>query len=206
VGPEEPFHRARPALAIVFCTVLALLGGCSGPDVATRPAAPPTPVESGPPPEVLTAPVIGPGDAVPLPVGEPVLTVTGRIALTNDTAVLRLDQATLDRLGLVLVSVYEPWVKQNMQFQGVWLADLIKLTRPDGNARTVHLTALDDYQIDLTMADVTAGGILLATRTGSGGPIAVEDGGPTRIVFVSGTPAGSSADQWIWSLASIDVR
>jgi len=206
VGPEMPFHRARPALAIVLCTVLALLGACSGPDVVARPAAPPTPVEAGPPPEVLSAPMIAPGDAVPLPAGAPVLTVTGRIALTNDAAVLLLDQATLDRLGMVLVTVYEPWVKQNMQFQGVWLADLIKLTRPDGDARTIHLTALDDYQIDLTMADAMAGGILLATRTGSGGPIAVEDGGPTRVVFIRGTPAGSSADQWIWSLANIDVR
>ena len=77
---------------------------------------------------------------------------------------------------------------------------------PTRGAQTIHFTALDDYQIDLSLADVRAGGILLATRTGDGGPIPIEDGGPTRIVFVGGVPAGASADQWIWNLAMIDVR
>ena len=193
-------------MAVVACVFLAVTSACSSGELATRPAAPPTPAESIPAPTVLSASTIAAGERVPAPEGTPVLTVTGKIAATNGAGGLRLDAATLDRLGLMQMTVYEPWVKTDLQFRGVWLADLIKLAQPDGSAQTVHLTALDDYQIDLSMTDVMAGGVLLATKTGDGSPIAVEDGGPTRIVFTSGTPSGSSADQWIWSLASIDVR
>jgi hypothetical protein len=196
----------RTAVAVVVCGLLTVTAACGADEVATRSAAPPTPAESTPAPVVLGASTIVPGEQVPAPEGTPVLTVTGKIAATNGSGGLRLDAATLDRLGVTAVSVYEPWVKADVLFQGVWLADLIKLARPDGSAQTVHLTALDDYQIDLSMADVMAGGVLLATKTGGGAAIAVEDGGPTRIVFTSGTPSGSSADQWIWSLAAIDVR
>lgn len=196
----------RIAVAFVVCAFLAVTAACGADQTATRPAAPPTPAESTPAPAVLSAATIRPGEAVPAPAGTPDLTLTGKIAATNGAGGLRFDTATLDRLGLTQVSVYEPWVKSDLEFQGVWLADLIKLAQPDGAAETVHLTALDDYQIDLSMADVMAGGILLATKTGDGSPIAVEDGGPTRVVFLSGTPAGSSADQWIWSLATIDLR
>ena len=77
---------------------------------------------------------------------------------------------------------------------------------PDPAAQTVHVTALDDYQVDLSIADVRAGGVLLATRDGEGRAIPLEDGGPTRIVFAANVPAGASADQWIWSLSTIDVR
>ena len=41
------------------------------------------------------------------------------------------------------------------------------------------------------MDEIKAGGILLATKTGTGEPIPIEDGGPLRIVFVGGVPVGS---------------
>jgi hypothetical protein len=34
----------------------------------------------------------------------------------------------------------------------------------------------------------------------------VADGGPTRIVFAKGVKSGANADQWIWSLKTIEVR
>ena len=60
--------------------------------------------------------------------------------------------------------------------------------------------------MSLSLADVRAGGILLATGDGSGAHIPIADGGPTRIVFLKGLPAGANADQWVWSLKTIDVR
>jgi hypothetical protein len=196
----------RTVVGVALCGFLAVTAACGGNEVVSRPAAPPTPAAATPAPTVIAASTIVPGEQVPAPAGTAVLTVTGKVAAANGSGGLRFDMATLDRLGMTKVSVYEPWVKADMLFQGVWLADLIKLAQPDGGAHTVHLTALDDYQIDLSMADVMAGGVLLATKTGDGAAIAVEDGGPTRVVFTSGTPSGSSADQWIWSLATIDVR
>jgi hypothetical protein len=196
-----PRRFARAAAAALLAAVAA--AACA--------TSPPVPAESAPASvdpavAVLEPAQLGPEEPVPAPTGATVLTVTGLIGSTNGGRVLRLDQATLDRLGRVRVTVYEPWVRQTLGFQGVWLADLLALARPDPTARTVHVTALDDYQVDLSVADVRAGGILLATRDGAGNPIRVEDGGPTRIVFVGGVPSGASADQWIWSLSTIDLR
>jgi hypothetical protein len=119
---------------------------------------------------------------------------------------LHLDVDTIDAVGLRQVSLYEPWVKKTTSFQGVWLADLLKVAGVPPSAAVVHLTALDDYKVDLTMADVAAGGIFLATKTGDGRSIPISDGGPTRIVFVGDVPSGRSADQWIWSLQTLDVQ
>jgi len=198
----------RVALALGLGTVLAVLPAC-GTDSATSaaPASPASPeIVPTPAPAILAPPTVAPGDTLAAPKGDTVLTLTGKIGSKNAAGTLSLDPALLDEFGLVRVSVWEPWIKQDMQFQGVWLADVLKVAQTDGSAKTLHLTALDDYQIDLSIADVMAGGIMLATKTGDGAAIPIEDGGPTRIVFVSGNLSGTSADQWIWSLSTIDVR
>jgi hypothetical protein len=196
-------HGRLVRAALTAAALAALATGCvTSPSVPTE-AAPPS---VDPAPAVLAPAVLHVDQAVPAPTAAPVLTVTGLIGTTNGGDALSFDAATLDQLGRVRITVYEPWVKQTLAFQGVWLADLLKLARPDPAAQSVHITALDDYQVDLPLADIMAGGVLLATLDGDGGPIRVEDGGPTRIVFAAGVASGDSADQWIWSLSTIDVR
>jgi hypothetical protein len=178
----------------------ALATGCAAQPVeAPGPAAQPSVA-------VIAPPRPASGEGVPAPVGDPVLTFTGRIGSTNVARALVLDAAGLDRLGVLKVGAYEPWVKKNLEFQGVWLADVLTMARAAPGARTLHVTALDDYQIDLTTAAVRAGDIFLATKRGDGTPIPVEEGGPTRIVFTGVGAADVSADLWIWSLKTIDVR
>ena len=55
------------------------------------------------------------------------------------------------------------------------------------------------------MADVRAGGIMLASGDGEGAALPIDHGGPTRIVFMDGAQAGVNPDHWIWSLKTIDV-
>jgi hypothetical protein len=196
--------RAIRGLSVLGAAAL-LLAGCgddgTGDDAAVAPTASPS-IESTP----LGQPSLRPGQPIPTPGTTPVLTLTGKIGVTNAGEALHLDVATIDAVGLRQVSLYEPWVKKTASFQGVWLADLLKVAGVPQSAGVVHLTALDDYKVDLTMADVAAGGILLATKTGDGRPIPISDGGPTRIVFVGDVPSGRSADQWIWSLQTLDVQ
>jgi len=204
MGSAAAPGRRRSARTAVVAAALAALAGCASsaqdPAVAASAAVDPAPV-------VLTTPVLTPDQPVPTPQDPPVLRITGRIGTTNGAGdALSLDPATLDQLGRLRVTVYEPWVKQTLDFQGVWLADLLRLARADPAASSVHITALDDYQVDLPLSEIMAGGVLLATRDGAGQPIRIEDGGPTRIVFTGGVPSGVSPDQWIWSLSTIDVR
>ena len=48
--------------------------------------------------------------------------------------------------------------------------------------------------------------IFLATRTGDGAALPIEEGGPTRIVFADGLADRFSPDMWIWNIETIEVR
>jgi hypothetical protein len=185
--------------AVVVATAIGLAaGGCAHPSpvAAARSAA-----------VVVTTPAPrAPDERLPAPAGDPVLTITGRVDRTNVDHALRLDEHGLDALGRIRIELYEPWVKQRMSFQGVWLADVLDAAGIDRDANGLHLTALDNYQVDLSIAEVREGGVLLATRNGDGGAIPIADGGPIRIVFADGVESGANANQWIWSLTTIDVR
>lgn len=178
---------------VVAVVALLTLVGCAGDG---------QPEDTASAPVVLRAATLQPGQALPAPTGPPLLTVTG---VTTADGTVALHRSTLDRLTQVELRAYEPWLKRTMTFRGVWLADALAVTGAT-DPRSVRITALDDYTVELTGADLRSGGILLATGDGTGGALPVDDGGPTRIVFQDGTRAGENADQWIWSLRTIDTR
>ena len=193
VGSRAP--AVRVALVVVATAVVAL--GCG----SAEPVAPAAPALS-----VVKAPDADASAVPDAPQGQPLLMITGRIAATNGDGTLSLDHAQLDRLGLLAISVDDPWARQRIDVQGVWLRDLVALARPDTGATSLHLTALDDYQIDLSLADVRTHSIFLATRTGDGAALPVEEGGPTRVVFTDDLAARFSPDLWIWNIQTIEVR
>ncbi len=200
-GPSTSGRRPRLLPALGVAAVLALTAACAGtPDGAAAGG-----VDTAPGTLVRAATLL-PGQAVPAPTGKVVLTLTGLVSAPNRGASIVLDQGALDRLGLVQVALYEPWIKKEATFQGVWLIDLLEVAGVPAAASTLALTALDDYRIEVPMADVRAGGILVALRTGDGSAIPVADGGPTRIVYLPDVPAGANMDRWIWSLKSIEIR
>lgn len=199
---SRPLSRWRPVLGVV--AVLALGAACGG---TAAPAATGVGAASDRSPStVVRAATLLPGQPVPAPKGKTVLTITGLVATKNTGSSISLDQTAIDRLGQVQVTVYEPWIRAETTFRGVWLADLLKVAAAAPATASLRITALDDYRVELTTADLRAGGILLATEAGDGSAIAVADGGPTRIVFVKGIGAGANADQWIWSLKTIEIR
>jgi hypothetical protein len=149
------------------------------------------------------------GESIPAPQGETVLTLTGAIGTTNSGAELRLDLETLEQFGLVQFTVVDPWQNRSTTFAGVLLADLLKYAGVAPTATTLHLVALDDYQANITLADIRKWPILLATRADGGRP-SIADGGPTRIVFpYQAFPQIDTSiynPQWVWSLKTIDVQ
>lgn len=169
-----------------------LLAGCGG-DPAGGPAATSGPV-------LLRDASLRPGDPMPSATGAALLTVS-----TGGTAV-PFDRGALDRLSQVEVRTYEPWVKQDLVFRGVWLSDVLAVAGATPTS-WVRVVALDDYAVTFTVAEVTAAGdLLLATGDGTGTAIPVDEGGPTRIVFPPDSTVGADPDRWIWSLRTVDVR
>jgi hypothetical protein len=186
---------------VVALVALGLIAACGSATEAAPEKA--TPAELG---TTLTAATLTSGQDVPVPRSAEVFRVTGKITRGNGNDGLALDLDTLERLGLTQLRVFEPWVKQDLDFRGVWLDDLLAVAGVAPGAATVHLIAHDDYVVDVPLAEVRTGGLLIATRAGDGSAIPVDNGGPTRLVFADGAEAGANPDRWIWSLKAIDIR
>jgi hypothetical protein len=186
-------YTSRMFRHLVMGTVVAavlLVAGC-GTDTTTAERGPATTAESA---TTLT---------LPPPTGAAVLTFTGKVG--NGQAVV-LDQAGVDSLSRTELTVTDPFHNKRIGYRGVWLADLVQAVGVDVSARDLHMTALDDYVVVIPMSDLRAGGIFLAVKLLDGSAIPVAEGGPTRVVFRDGTAAGNNSEQWIWSLATIEVR
>jgi len=178
---------------------------------------------SGPAYETVGVGVLHAGSAVPPPVGDVILEIDGKIASKNGpgtsiadrtaskdrSGTLLLDVQTLEQVGLIRYSVDDPWLKRDVSYTGVLLSDLVAMTQPAPAATTLHLVALDDYEVDIALADVERWPIMLATRL-DGKPMAVANGGPTRIVFPYGLVTGIDElkykDLWMWNIKTLTFR
>jgi hypothetical protein len=190
----------RHGAAVVLLALAAACGSSAGTQAA------PEPTVSTFAAKIISAATLRPGQSVPAPAGKPVFTMTGKISTANSEGALVFDQRALEQLGVRQVHLYEPWTKENLDFRGVWLQDLVAVAGVPADATGLHIVALDSYSVDLSMADIRAGGIMVATRQGDGTVIPIDEGGPTRIVFMDGVTAGANPDQWVWSIKTIDVR
>lgn len=181
---------------LLLCTFGLMLGlaGCS-PQVA--PAL-----------TYIIPPSINPGDPIPPPSGEVILTISGDVSVTNVDDTLQLDMPTLERLGLVKYSLVDPYSNEDAVFTGVLMSDLVKVLGITDSSKVLHLVALDDYQVDLTMAQTELWPIILATRNNDE-YITVDNSGPTRIIFPYDVypelDPGEHVVDWIWSVSSIRV-
>jgi hypothetical protein len=149
--------------------------------------------------------IVGSGPiAVPATVA---LTITGRLSGANSGAGLALDVASIERMGLVRYTVRDPWLGKDLEFTGVLVSDLLRISGAAADAQTLHVTALDDYVVDISIADAQRWPIMLATQMG-GVPMSIEDKGPTRIVFPADPTidALKYKDLWVWQIKTIEVR
>ena len=141
---------------------------------------------------------------VPAPSGKPVLTIAGAVSNPNDGNAVEFDLSTLDAMATVTTDMYEPFVHKTITFTGIPMVDLLARAGISPAGTRVRLHALDDYNVELTVADLSDPRILLATKAGNA-RIPVADGGPIRLVFPDGSKVGKNKDLWIWSIDSITV-
>ena len=70
-----------------------------------------------------------PGNTIPAPTGDVVLTIDGKISQTNSGDTLQFDMATLERLGVVQYKVDDPFAKKTILYAGVLLSQVLKIGR-----------------------------------------------------------------------------
>ncbi len=138
---------------------------------------------------------------------EIILTVTGEIAAPGaEGRKMAYDLSDLAELGSTTIKTTTIWTEGLQTFEGVELATLLKtLGVTEGVIKAI---ALNDYAVEIPVADAVSGGPILAYKR-NGQFMSVRDKGPLWVIF----PYDSSAQfrtevtysQSIWQLAKIEI-
>src|SRR5690348_16036927 len=90
-------------------------------------------------------------EALPMPESPAILVVSGGISVTNQDGKAVLDLALLKSLPQVSITTETPWTNGEVRFDGVWMRDL--LTRLGAQGKKVVASGIDEYRIEIPMAD-----------------------------------------------------
>ncbi|NTW39521.1 MAG: molybdopterin-dependent oxidoreductase [Cellulomonadaceae bacterium] len=115
---------------------------------------------------------------------------------------VRLSIDQLEQMRTVEATIYEPFLKRDVTFQGVELPELLMLTGMPDDLDVLHTVALNEYEVDIPADAAMDDAAILATRA-DGELIPIDQGGPTRVVLTSDHPDVRDESLWIWSIATI---
>lgn len=153
--------------------------------------------------------VVGASTAVslPVPTGEVLLTVEGRIGRTSDGERAHFDRALLEGLGLKTIVTTNPFVEGVHRYDGVLLSDV--LDRVGATGTVLVAKALDGYSIDIPIADARAYPVLLAMKR-DGATMGIRQKGPIWIVYpLDQHPELRTENvsvRSVWQLTTLTVR
>ena len=146
---------------------------------------------------------------LPAPEGRTVLTVAGDIAVTNAADEARFDMKMLDALPQHRLTMETPWTDGAVAFEGVLLRDLLDRVGAAEGATMLRASALNDYTVEIPVADAAAHDVLLA-HSMNGQRMTVRDKGPVWVIYPLGDEPElrnqETHSKMIWQLARLVVR
>lgn len=155
----------------------------------------------------LSGPLPASETPLPMPSGEVVLTVSGRIDATNSGDLAVLDVAALEAMGPVNFETTTIWTDGVQTFRGVPLATLMERLGAEGEM--ISASALNDYTVEIPLTDAVEGGPIVAFEQ-NGKQLSVRDKGPLWIVYPYDSRTDYQAEviyaRSIWQLARIEVK
>ncbi len=141
------------------------------------------------------------------PKGPIILTVSGKIAHRNGPDGARYDAAMLDALPKRTTTANTPWYPQKTQFDGPLGAALLDQVGASGTV--LKVTALNDYAVEIPVADFRKWPVILAT-TINGKPISVREKGPIFVIYPFDEEPSLYNELYFgrsaWQVKSIEVR
>jgi len=135
------------------------------------------------------------------------LTITGRVAERHARGGGTLSRGDLQALPPHHMVTHTPWRAGPQRFGGPLVSDVLRTVGATGD--TLHAVALNDYAIDIPVADTERWPVMLA-MTLDDKPLSVRDRGPLFIVYPYDSDAVLRDDRYysrsIWQLHRIEVR
>jgi hypothetical protein len=153
------------------------------------------------------APAVRADEPLAAPAGEPLLTISGKIARTNKDGEAVFDRAMLEALGTVTIDTANPWVKGVAHYEGVPVSRVLKAVGAQGS--TLVAKALDNYTGEIPMADFADERVILALKE-NGAYLTPRNKGPLFIVYPFDTHPEFRTELYfsrsIWQLNRIEVK
>jgi hypothetical protein len=141
------------------------------------------------------------------PVGKVILSVTGKIAVFNAGDRADFDLAMIQALPQHRIETSTPWYHGVTRFTGPLMADLLAAVGARGTV--LATVALNDYKVDIPVADLVTHGAILAWAHDDQ-PMPVRDKGPLFIVFPYDAAPVLQSERFFnrspWQLRLIEVR
>ncbi|MFC5586200.1 molybdopterin-dependent oxidoreductase [Nitratireductor kimnyeongensis] len=145
--------------------------------------------------------------ALPEPQGDVILTIDGNIGATNGDGVADFDLAMLEALKSVKIRTSTPWFDGAVEFEGALLSELMALVKASGEE--VVVTALNDYQAPVPIADFAAHGTILAYKR-DGNYMPISDKGPLFIIYPYDSDPEINTQKYysrsVWQVRRFTVR
>lgn len=144
---------------------------------------------------------------LPPPSGKVILTVSGRIDVTNKGRSAEFDYAMLEALGVDHIETTTPWYDGVVRFDGVRIHQLLQAVGASGESVTA--VALNDYTTEIPVKDIRRYGVLLAMKR-NGSDMPVSDKGPLFIVYPYDSKPELKSQKYYsrsaWQVASLEVN
>ena len=148
-----------------------------------------------------------PARALQAPLGEVMLTLTGKLMSPNDGAMAQFDMAMLEKLPQTSFATRTPWYAQPRKFTGPLMRDVLREAGAKGSMLRVR--ALNDYRVDIPFDDTQRYDLIIA-RLLDDQPMAVRDKGPLFAIYpFDNQPELRNAVYYsrsAWQLRTIEVR
>lgn len=145
--------------------------------------------------------------ALDKPAGAPVLTLSGKISVTNVDKKAVFDAAMLAALPQHSFTTSTPWYKAPVKFTGPLLSDVLRAAKASGT--TLRAVALNDYKVAIPAEDATRFKVIVA-RLIDDKPIPVREKGPLFVVYPFDSDSELRTtkyyDRSIWQLKAIEVE
>jgi hypothetical protein len=141
------------------------------------------------------------------PKGPVILTISGQIAHRNGPDGATYDAAMLDALPKRTTTASTPWYSEKTRFEGPLGAALLDQVGAKGT--TLKVTALNDYAVEIPVADFRKWPVILATKINDK-PISVREKGPIFVIYPFDEEPSLYNELYFgrsaWQVKSIEVR
>lgn len=157
---------------------------------------------------VITDGKLRPGDSIPLPTGEVILTVGGKIGAPNSGQEILMDRETIESVGLVEYTVNDPFQQRPITYRGVLLRDLLDLWQVPDDATVLDTLALNDYRVEVPIEPLRETPVIYALQA-DGEYMPVSELGPAMFVFPYHQfefERPLTESYWVWQIKSIEVK